>query len=112
MPMILRSPLDVIIVKISVVGVAVERRHQNLDVPPDDFLGAIAEQLLAGRIEHQHAAARIDQDHAVHCGVDDGPQPISVGLVRTGDAILHAHPKAPQARGWRPVHTHRLIKAR
>ena len=41
------------IADIAVVLDAIRRRHQHLDVLPDHFVGAIFEQLLAGRIEHQ-----------------------------------------------------------
>ena len=36
---------------------------------------AVAEQLFAGRVEHQIGAGGVDQDHAVDHGIDDRVQP-------------------------------------
>ena len=68
----------VIIRKITVMGVAIERRHQDLDVLSDHLVGRILEQLLASRVQHQHAALRVDQDDSIDGGFDDGAQPFGL----------------------------------
>ena len=64
----LASAGAVIIVEIAIVLVAIRRRHQHLDVLADDLARPIAEQRLAGRIEHQDTPRGVDQDHAVDRG--------------------------------------------
>ena len=39
----------------------------------DDLERGVAKERLASWVEHQHDAARVDQDDAVDSGVDDGP---------------------------------------
>ena len=63
------------IVDVAVMLFAVVPRHQHLDVVADDLAGGVFEQPLAGRVEHHHVAAGIDQDDAVDRGIDHGAQP-------------------------------------
>jgi hypothetical protein len=67
-----------IVVEIAVVLAAEGLGHEHLDVLPDHLRPGIAEQALAGGVEHDDGAARVDQDHAVDGSVDDRAQP---GLV-------------------------------
>ena len=57
------------IAEVAIVVLAIWRRHQHLDVLTDHLAGAVFEQFLAGRIEHQHAAVGVDQDDPADGGI-------------------------------------------
>src|SRR6185312_12201266 len=71
-----------IMLQILVVLVRVRRRHQHLDVAPDNLVGAVAEQPLAPLVEQLYGAGAIDDDDAVNGSVDHGAKP----SVRVGHA--------------------------
>ncbi len=75
-----------VVAEVAVVLAAVRLGHQHLDVLPDDLGRPVAEQLLAGRVEHEHGAGRVDQDHPVDGGLDHRAKPRF--LVRSGHVSL------------------------
>ena len=60
--------------KIAVVLPAIRRRHQHLDVLPDDFSAPITKQPLGRGTERLHDAAVVDHDHGVRNGVENRMQ--------------------------------------
>ena len=60
-----------IVAQIGVVAVVVRRRHQGLDVLADDLLGLEAEHPRTSRVVHADRAQAVDDDDAVHGGVED-----------------------------------------
>ena len=57
--------------EVAVVLLVIRRRHQHVDVAPEHFGLAVAEQPLGGRIERFDAAVRVDDDDAVDGRFDD-----------------------------------------
>src|SRR6266508_1171381 len=51
------------------------RRHDRVDVAAEHFSGAIAEQMLAGLVEHEHTCLFVDQDDPVDGSVEHAQQP-------------------------------------
>jgi len=61
--------------EIDIVLRLVGLRHEHLDVLPQHLVCSVAEQRLAGRVEHLHETERVDQDNAVDRSFDHGPEP-------------------------------------
>jgi hypothetical protein len=76
------------IVDIATVLFAIWSRHQHFDVLADDLTGLILEQLFAGEVEHQHAAARVNQDDAVDRGFHHSAQPSRLGTLGAGFGFI------------------------
>ena len=57
------------------VLLVIGRRHQDVDVAPDDFGGWIPAEPLGAAIERLDPAFRIDHDNAVDGRIDDRLQP-------------------------------------
>ncbi len=60
---------------VAVMFMPIRLRHQHLDVFANDLVGKISEQSFTRRIEHQHDAARVDQDRSVNGGFNQGAHP-------------------------------------
>ena len=58
-----------VVEEILVVFVVIGIGHKTFDVAPDDLLGRVSEDALAGRIEHRHFSAGVHQDDAVDRGI-------------------------------------------
>jgi hypothetical protein len=56
-----------------------------------DVFAHRAPQQLAGRVEFHDQALGVDQDDAIDCGFDDGPQPCRLRIIPFRPAILAAH---------------------
>ena len=56
---------------VAVVVLAVRRRHQDLDVLPDDLGRLVSEQALGSGAERLHDPALVDHDHRIRHGVED-----------------------------------------
>src|SRR5262249_47778572 len=63
-----------VVLQVVVVFFVERGRHKNLDVPAENLARLVAEEALAGRVEHLNEAIAADQDHAVDGGVDQRPQ--------------------------------------
>ncbi len=72
--MILRSPVRQEVFYVVIVVQTIGLRHQQLDVFVKDLVGAIPEQLFAGGIKQQNAAAGVDQDKTVYRRFDHSRQ--------------------------------------
>ena len=63
---------ELVALQVAVMILPVWRRHQNLDVLSQSFLGAVAEQPLRGRAEGLHDAALVDDDHGIGNSFENG----------------------------------------
>ena len=76
--------------EITVMRLAIGRRHQQLDVPSERFLGAVAEQLLRASAEEQYVAGLVDHDETIDHAAEDGFELFRrlverIGLIRPVD---------------------------
>jgi hypothetical protein len=72
--------------------VAVGRGHEHLDVLADDLVGAVAEEALAGGIEHEDRPCGIDEYDPVYGRINHRMQASVFAAVRHGRMVPAATP--------------------
>src|SRR3546814_10892599 len=76
--------------QIAVMLAVIRLRHQHGDVAADHLVRAIAEQLLAGRVEQHHMTGLVEQDEPVDRRVDNRPEQ-EIGRAHVGTPVTNAH---------------------